>query len=147
VPVKVNDNGCELKTSMVAGMVGIEAKSGANALVFLLFLFCKCRLTQFLKHPPSRERLDRIFNQLSIKSDIPIGCVSVPVKVNDNGCELKTSMVAGMVGIEATVSAVSLNSSNIHHPENGWIEFLTSCPSNTRAFAPDFVQKRKRRNV
>ncbi|KAF4772239.1 hypothetical protein HAV15_011253 [Penicillium sp. str.  len=29
-------------------------------------------------------------------SDIPIGCVSVPVKVNDNGCELKTSMVAGM---------------------------------------------------
>lgn len=34
MPVKVNDNGCELKTSMVAGMVGIEAKSGANALVF-----------------------------------------------------------------------------------------------------------------
>lgn len=35
-------------------------------------------------------------------SDIPSGFVSVPVKVYDNGKEIKTEMVAGLVGISAS---------------------------------------------
>lgn len=61
-------------------------------------------------------------------SDIPVGFVSVPVKVNDNGRELKTSMVAGMVGIEAipgandTVSDIGPAKNSIQ-PFSGWWMF------------------------
>ncbi|KAJ5624392.1 hypothetical protein N7510_000701 [Penicillium lagena] len=61
-------------------------------------------------------------------SDIPSGCVSVPVQVNDNGCDLKTSMVAGMIGIgaksgaNAKVSDGELVKDSIQ-PFSGWWMF------------------------
>lgn len=57
-----------------------------------------------LYRPQGLEWAENTYSRIDT-SDIPIGCVSVPVKVNDNGCELKTSMVAGMVGIEAKSGA------------------------------------------
>ncbi|KAJ5155738.1 hypothetical protein N7492_008541 [Penicillium capsulatum] len=52
--------------------------------------------------------------------DIPAACVSVPVKVNDNGCELETSMVAGVVGIEA--SSRGNGQASDGEAERNWIQ-------------------------
>ncbi|KAE8418953.1 hypothetical protein BDV36DRAFT_252703 [Aspergillus pseudocaelatus] len=49
--------------------------------------------------------LDGILYHRVNTSDIPCGFASVPVKVNDNGDEYNTRMVAGLVGIQATSSA------------------------------------------
>ncbi|KAE8366549.1 hypothetical protein BDV27DRAFT_143537 [Aspergillus caelatus] len=49
--------------------------------------------------------LDGILYHRVDTSDIPCGFASVPVKVNDNGDEYNTRMVAGLVGIQATSSA------------------------------------------
>ncbi|KAI0144370.1 hypothetical protein GGR57DRAFT_333396 [Xylariaceae sp. FL1272] len=45
---------------------------------------------------------------------IPVGYVSVPVTVNDNGCKIKTRMVAGSVGIAASSSGDKLDTSRTH---------------------------------
>ncbi|KAI1118023.1 hypothetical protein F5Y14DRAFT_400861 [Nemania sp. NC0429] len=42
-------------------------------------------------------------------ADVPVGYVSVPVTVNDNGHEIKTRMVAGSVGIAASSSGEKLD--------------------------------------
>ncbi|KAE8167930.1 hypothetical protein BDV40DRAFT_252127 [Aspergillus tamarii] len=49
--------------------------------------------------------LDGILYHRVDTDDIPCGFASVPVKVNDNGDEYNTRMVAGLVGIQATSSS------------------------------------------
>jgi hypothetical protein len=50
-------------------------------------------------------------------NDIPGAYVSVPVSVDDNGREIKTKMVAGLVGMAASSSGEKLDTSNSH---KGW---------------------------
>jgi hypothetical protein len=59
--------------------------------------------------------------------DIPPGSASVPVKLDDNGKEYDTIMVAGSVGIKATSSGELLTPSQSNstgldtvQPESGW---------------------------
>jgi len=53
------------------------------------------------------------YHQLNI-AEIPVGYVSVPVTVNDNGHEIKTRMVAGSVGIAVWSSGDKLDMSQTH---------------------------------
>ena len=53
------------------------------------------------------------YHQLDI-AQIPVGYVSVPVKVDDNGHEIKTRMVAGSVGIAVWSSGDKLDTSQTH---------------------------------
>jgi hypothetical protein len=50
--------------------------------------------------------------------DIPNAYVTVPVVVDDNGIEVKTRMVAGLVGMAASSSGEKLDISNGHR---GWV--------------------------
>ncbi|KAJ5635152.1 uncharacterized protein N7484_008465 [Penicillium longicatenatum] len=52
--------------------------------------------------------LDQTLSRRIDIDDIPSGFASVPVTVNDNGVEYSTMMVAGLIGIQATLS-VSLS--------------------------------------
>ncbi|KFH45374.1 hypothetical protein ACRE_037990 [Hapsidospora chrysogenum ATCC 11550] len=45
-------------------------------------------------------------------TDIPVGYVSVPVKVDDNGTEYKTKMVAGSIGVKVSSSGETLDQSS-----------------------------------
>ncbi|KAI0395130.1 hypothetical protein F5Y17DRAFT_425324 [Xylariaceae sp. FL0594] len=49
-------------------------------------------------------------------NDIPVGYVSVPVTVDDNGHEIKTRMVAGSVGIAASSSGDQLDTHDTYAP-------------------------------
>ncbi|KAL4889852.1 hypothetical protein BDV59DRAFT_185627 [Aspergillus ambiguus] len=53
--------------------------------------------------------LDDVFSRQVDTEYIPTGYASVSVTVNDNGAEHKTTMLAGLVGIEATSSGVVLD--------------------------------------
>lgn len=52
---------------------------------------------------PGCQLGDTLYHRLKIK-DMPSGCTSVPVKVDDNGTRYETRMVAGSVGIRVTSS-------------------------------------------
>jgi hypothetical protein len=56
------------------------------------------------------------FHRVDTK-DIPNAYVSVPVVVDDNGIEIKTRMVAGLVGMAASSSGEKMDISNRH---KGW---------------------------
>ncbi|KAL2818638.1 hypothetical protein BJX63DRAFT_419174 [Aspergillus granulosus] len=50
--------------------------------------------------PPGEKEVDM--------KNVPSGVASVPVKVNDNGTDYETTMLAGLVGIQATSTGVTL---------------------------------------
>lgn len=58
--------------------------------------------------------LDGVYFHLVDTKDIPLGSVSVPVTVNNNGVTVKTKMLAGMVGIQATSSGSMLDADRGH---------------------------------
>ena len=63
---------------------------------------------------PSRLLDDVSYHQVEIEQ-IPSGCTSVPVTVDDNGTIYKTVMVAGSVGVRVTSSGEMLDESNVPH--------------------------------
>lgn len=54
-------------------------------------------------------KLDGVSFPLISTNNIPCGFASVPVKVNDNGNEFDTVMVAGLVGIQASPNHLALD--------------------------------------
>ncbi|KAL3463508.1 hypothetical protein BJX64DRAFT_256848 [Aspergillus heterothallicus] len=59
-------------------------------------------------HPDSTVLRDALSRKVDME-DVPSGYASVPVKVDDNGTVYKTTMLAGLVGIQATSTGVALD--------------------------------------
>lgn len=78
---------------------------------------------------PDECNIDGTFYHRVDTDDIPNAYVSVPVMLDDNGSEIRTVMVAGLVGMAASSSGDKLDSSNSH---KGWV-------SKTLFAEPEFV--------
>lgn len=68
------------------------------------------------EQPTPRLNLDGVLYHRIDTGDIPPGCVSVPVKVDDNGHEFDTMMVAGSCGMRVWSSGEML----VKRPVNRW---------------------------
>ncbi|CAG8885644.1 unnamed protein product [Penicillium egyptiacum] len=80
--------------------------------------------------------LDDIFSRGVDTDAIPSGYASVPVTVNDNGVTHKTTMLAGLAGIQATSSGAMLDGTPhrggfqaYRWTSNGTVEPITSSPA------------------
>ena len=62
---------------------------------------------------PGCQLGDTLYHKVDLDK-IPSGCTSVPVKVDDNGTQYETRMVAGSVGIRVTSSGGLLDESRTH---------------------------------
>lgn len=76
-------------------------------------------------------KLDGVVFHRVDTDDIPAGYVSVPVKVNDNGHEFKTKMLAGSVGIAAKSSGQKLDTSSDHRRSGDDEEITTEVGGDT----------------
>ncbi|PWY68571.1 hypothetical protein BO94DRAFT_540244 [Aspergillus sclerotioniger CBS 115572] len=102
-----------------------ESGSGVSSLSGWIIEFCFWNEDGDLIHrsPPSLDGWG--VQAVSIDTDvIPSGMTSVPVLLNDNGNQLRTRMVAGLVGIEA-MSGPDSNQSALDsiRPYSGWWMF------------------------
>ncbi len=75
----------------------------------------KVKLEGFGARNPGCQLGDTLYHKVDL-DNIPSGCTSVPVKVDDNGTLYETCMVAGSVGIRATSSGGLLGESRTHEP-------------------------------
>lgn len=71
------------------------------------------QLEGFGSRNPGCQLGDTLYHKVNLEN-IPSGCTSVPVKVDDNGALHETRMVAGSVGIRATSSGGPLDESREH---------------------------------
>ncbi|KAL8790380.1 MAG: hypothetical protein Q9195_006398 [Heterodermia aff. obscurata] len=79
---------------------------------------------------------DVSYHQVEIKN-IPSGCTSVPVTVDDNGKIYKTVMVAGSVGARVTSSGEMLDESHVPHKgQSGRYEAGKWVPDNRKPPPP-----------
>ena len=71
------------------------------------------QLEGFGARNPGCQLGDTLYHKVDLEN-IPSGCTSAPVKVDDNGTLYETCMVAGSVGIRATSSGGLLDKSRTH---------------------------------